>query len=179
MTRFVLRTVFTMLLTFIVLSQYAIAQRSVTSAWKPEEMTRSGTKDLKSLYKNKKVEVKALHVWLNNLKRHLEENNLKEEPPTNCSDQCFDLYYFTGNNFNLNSSRRNILYIAGGPGQIVKSPRPLSDLSGASGANFSTKRCVHRKKLSIVAFAAVRAKWQRNLMSPMVLWLTSTASPAN
>lgn len=128
MTRFVLRTVFTMLLTFIVLSQYAIAQRSDTSAWKPEEMTRSGTKDLKSLYKNKKVEVKALHVWLNNLKRHLEENNLKEEPPTNCSDQCFDLYYFTGNNFNLNSSRRNILYIAGGPGQIVKSPRPLSFL---------------------------------------------------
>src|SRR5947199_332258 len=100
MTRFVLRTVFTMLLTFIVLSQYAIAQRSDTSAWKPEEMTRSGTKDLKSFYKNKKVEVKALHVWLNNLKRHLEENNLKEEPPTNCSDQCFDLYYFTGNNFN-------------------------------------------------------------------------------
>ena len=41
--------------------------------------------------------------------------------PANCTkDECFDFYYFIGENFDTNNSKRKtILYMSGGPGQIL------------------------------------------------------------
>ena len=69
--------------------------------WTIEDMT---PKDLKYDDDGKKLEVRL------------------DGQPANpgCStDECFDLYYFKGRNFNTNdTSRKNVLFIVGGPGQI-------------------------------------------------------------
>ena len=56
----------------------------------------------------------------------------------NCHDEeCkFDLYFFTGQGFSLaNPKRKNILFIAGGPGQVVDNQRQDSRMLGYLEAN--------------------------------------------
>jgi pimeloyl-ACP methyl ester carboxylesterase len=51
-------------------------------------------------------------------------------PPPNCdNDECFGLYYYVGKNFDKqNSQRKNILFIAGGPGAVPPKSDALPNL---------------------------------------------------
>lgn len=60
-------------------------------------------------------------------------NSTMEQPPNvSCSSkECFDLYYFKGEPFDTtNGKRKNILYIPGGPGDIVSRDATGRDGSG-------------------------------------------------
>jgi len=78
------------------------AQGSGNHTWKPEDMTPEGVAETSTGSK------KEVLIW---------------PGKPNCGlPKCkFELYYFKGANFNAADSRRkNILYITGGPGQIVR-----------------------------------------------------------
>ena len=102
----------------------AFAQLSRGHTWEKMEMNR--TDDLESEYKAQGFKVKSLRIWLDNL----EGNHSNTDPPTHCvnDNSCFKLFYFTGDEFSLSSNRKNILFIAGGPGQIVVNGRHLGFL---------------------------------------------------
>jgi pimeloyl-ACP methyl ester carboxylesterase len=121
---------FQRVLLFIALSTWSIlpgpgfAQLPLGHAWETKEMNR--TPDLASEYRAQEFKVRFLTLWLDNL----DANHSKTDPPTSCVDDnlCFKLFYFTDEGFSLSSTRKNILFIAGGPGQIVLNSRHLGFL---------------------------------------------------
>lgn len=89
--------------------------------WQSSEMTRSGVRELKQI-----KSLRSLRLRI--------DNQLHKPVPKTCADsECFDLHYFTNEGFDLaDKARKNILYLPGGPGQIVKGPRGLPNfLAGA------------------------------------------------
>lgn len=89
--------------------------------WQSSEMTHSGVGALKQIKSLRSLRVRV-------------DNQAHKPMPKTCPDsECFDLYYFTSEGFDLaDKGRKNILYLPGGPGQIVKGPRGLPNfLAGA------------------------------------------------
>ena len=76
--------------------------------WKVKELSRAGISKLEHIYD----QAAKLRVRL--------DGDLSGSVGDSCGDaDCLDLFYFKGNHFNLRDrTRRNILYIPGGPGRI-------------------------------------------------------------
>ena len=56
---------------------------------------------------------------LDSIRMRLDSRSNSAVTPSCGNDECFNLYYFTGENFDKrNPARKTILYISGGPGQI-------------------------------------------------------------
>jgi pimeloyl-ACP methyl ester carboxylesterase len=75
--------------------------------WTKEEMTPSDTEEADD----------SRGSWLKNVRL---DSVARQAPNAACgTNECFDLYYFKGDHYNGNDTgRKNILFIAGGPGQI-------------------------------------------------------------
>ncbi len=87
-------------------------------AWEPDETGQSKVKQLMKEFdeirsRNSTVRLRQKVMRLN--------GKSQPPPPRDCGeDECFKLYYITGEHFNIkDNNRKNILYIPGGPGQIA------------------------------------------------------------
>jgi pimeloyl-ACP methyl ester carboxylesterase len=83
--------------------------------WKPEDMTE--TENLKETLPST---VKHLVARMDGIS--------EPTPAADCGeDECFKLYFFTNRAFNKeDGARKNILFISGGPGQVVRPGSPLT-----------------------------------------------------
>src|SRR5947208_240705 len=121
-----LRFLFPCLAVFFLSSRLAYgAQASPSTSWDESDMASSGKEKLfvEDVDQSEPIRGELVQRGFS-FKIRLDSLRKTRRPPDeNCSaEECFDLFYFRGDNFNPRDKRRkNILFIPGGPGEI--SPR--------------------------------------------------------